>query len=216
MLDLKIENETPFLIQGNIASGEIIPNVTLRGTLGQPVPVGRITLKDVQAFLPFTTMNINEGRVDFLPDSPWIPLLDVRATAQTPDFEIQAYAFGPLNEKKLILRSEPPLPQEALVLLLTTGIAAGGPASGAGFGEAAAGQGTLFLLRSFARQLDLPGVDTDALLNRVQVQAVPSRSLGERATMRAKLRLTDNLDLVTERDGNGFFNAGATYTWRFQ
>lgn len=215
-LDLKIENGTPFLIQGNIASGEIIPNVNLRGTLGQPVPVGRITLKDVQAFLPFTTMNIPEGRVDFLPDSPWIPLLDVRGTAQTPDFEVQAYAFGPLNEKKLILRSEPPLPQEALVLLLTTGIATTGTTSGAGLGEAAAGQGGLFLLRSFARQLDLPGVDTDALMNRLQIQAIPPRALGEQTTMRGKLRLFDNFDLVTERDGYGFFNAGATYTWRFQ
>lgn len=215
-LDLKIKNETPFLIQGNIAAGEIIPDVSLRGTLGQPVPVGRITLKDVQAFLPFTTMNIPEGHVDFLPDSPWIPLLDVRGTAQTPGFEVQAYAFGPLNEKKLILRSEPPLPQEALVLLLTTGIATDGQSSGLGLGEAAAGQGGLFLLRSFARQLDLPGVDTDALMNRLQIQAIPPRSLGERTTMRGSFRLFENFDLMTERDGYGFFNAGATYTWRFR
>jgi hypothetical protein len=215
-LNLKIENETPFLIRGNIASGEIIPNVTITGTPDQPVPVGRVTLKDVQAFLPFTTMNIPDGRIDFLPDSPWIPMLDVRGSAQTPDFEVHAFAFGPLNEKKLILRSDPPLPQEALVLLLTTGIASGGRTSGAGFGEAAAGQGALFLLRSFARQHDLPGVDTDALMNRLQVQAIPPRSLGERTTMRGKLRLIDNLDLVTERDGYGFFNAGASYIWRFR
>lgn len=215
-LNLKIENESPFLIQGNIASGEIEPNLTLRGTVGQPVPVGRISLKDVQAFLPFTTMNIHEGRIDFLPDSPWIPLLDVRGTAQTPDFEVQAYAFGPLNEKKLILRSEPPLPQESLVLLLTTGIAPGGNTMGAGFGEAAAGQGGLFLLRSFARQLDIPGFDADALVNRLQLQTIPPRSLGERTTVRGKLRLTDSFDLVTERDGYGFFNAGVSYTWRFR
>lgn len=215
-LDVKVENESPFLIKGNIASGEIIPNISLKGTLGEPVPVGRISLKDVQAFLPFTTMDIPDGRVDFLPDSPWIPLLDVRGTARTPDYEINAYAFGPLNEKKLILRSEPPLPQEAIILLLTTGIASEGRISGPGLGEAAAGQGALFLLRSFARQLDLPGFDTDAFLNRLQVQAVPARVLGEQATVRGKFRLFENLDLVTERDGYGFFNAGATYTWQFR
>ena len=215
-LDVKVDNETPFLIRGNIASGEIIPDIHLRGTLGAPVPVGRISLKDVQAFLPFTTMTIPDGRMDFLPDSPWIPFLDVRGMARTPDFEIHAYALGPLSEKKLILRSEPPLPQEAILLLLTTGIASDGRISGPGFGEAAAGQGALLLLRSFARQLDVPGLDTDAILNRLQVQSVPARALGERATMRGKFRLFDNVDLVTERDGYGFFNAGATYTWRFQ
>lgn len=215
-LELKIENETPFLIHGNIASGEIIPEVTLRGTLGQPVPVGRVVLKDVQAFLPFTTMTVPEGRVDFLPDSPWIPLLDIRGTARTPDYEIEAYAFGPLNEKKLILRSEPPLSQESLILLLTTGIASTGRGSGAGLGEAAAGQGALFLLRSFARQLDVPGLDADAILNRFQVQSTPPRSLGDQTSVTGKFRLMDNVDLVSERDSHGFFNLGASYTWRFQ
>ncbi len=213
-LDVKIRNESPFRIRGNIAEGEIIPDLTLTGTLGNPVPIGRVTLRNVQAFLPFTTLLIPDGRVDFLPDDPWVPLLDVRGTASTPDYEIQAYAFGPLDEKKLILRSEPPLPQEAIIVLLTTGIA--GSTQGAGFGEAAAGQGGLFLLRSFARQLDLPGVDTDALLNRVQVQAIAPRGLGERASMRGRLRLTKSFDLVTERDGYGFFNAGVTYSWRFR
>jgi len=213
-VNVKVENETPFLIRGNIAEGQIIPAVSLTGTLGNPVPIGRITLRDVQAFLPFTTLTIPDGRIDFLPDAPWVPMLDVRGSANTPDYQINAYAFGPLDEKKLILRSEPPLPQEALVVLLTTGIA--GSMQGAGFGEAAAGQGGLFLLRSFARQFDLPGIDTDALLNRVQVQAIAPRALGERTTMRGRFRLVDELDLISERDGYGFFNAGATYTWRFQ
>lgn len=213
-VNVKVENETPFLIRGNIAEGQIIPDLTLTGTLGSPLPTGRVTLRDVQAFLPFTTLTIPDGRIDFLPDAPWVPMLDVRGSASTPDYQINAYAFGPLDEKKLILRSEPPLPQEALVMLLTTGIA--GSTQGAGFGEAAAGQGGLFLLRSFARQLDVPGLDTDALLNRVQVQAIAPRTLGERTTMRGRFRLVNDFDLISERDGYGFFNAGVTYTWRFQ
>ncbi|MFA7234135.1 MAG: translocation/assembly module TamB domain-containing protein [Terrimicrobiaceae bacterium] len=208
-LDLKIENETPFLIQGHIAPGEIIPHVRLEGTLGQPVPVGRVILRDVQAFLPSTTINIPDGRVDFLPDSPWIPLLDVRGTAQTPDFEVQAYAFGPLNERKLILRSEPQLPQESIILLLMTEIAAEDRASGPGFWEPAAGQG--MFLRSFSRPLALPGA-----LSPLQIQAMLPRPPGERAPMPGRLRLMDHWDLMTEREEYGFFNVGATYTWRFR
>jgi autotransporter translocation and assembly factor TamB len=197
-LDVKVANETPFLIRGNIAEGEIIPSVTLTGTLGRPVPVGRVTLKDVQAFLPFTTVTIPDGRVDFLPDAPWVPFLDVRGSAQTPDYKIEACAFGPLDQNKLILRSEPPLPQESLVLLLTTGIA--GPTSG--FGETAEGQSSQFLLRPFARQFDIP----DA--NRIPFAAPVS--LLVRTPPRGQLRLGH------EPDGYGFFDAGVTYTWRFQ
>jgi hypothetical protein len=54
------------------------------------------------------------------------------------------------------------------------------------------------------------------MMNRLQVQTIPARSLGERATMRGKLRLSDHVDMVTERDAQGFFNLGASYTWRFQ
>ncbi len=39
-VDLSVTNETPFLIQGNIASGEIILNLKFSGTLGNPIPEG--------------------------------------------------------------------------------------------------------------------------------------------------------------------------------
>jgi len=201
-LDVKISNETPFLIRGRIADGEIIPAVTLAGTLSRPVPIGRITLKDVQAFLPFATMTIPDGRMDFLPDAPWVPLLDVRGTAQTGGYKIQAYAFGPFDQNKLILRSEPPLPQESLVLLLITGTAGPAPV----FGWAADGRSSLFLTEPFAGQLDFAGLAANC------TQASPF--LGAPPAMRVRLQLGNGP--VNDRDGYGFFHAGVTYTWRFQ
>ena len=211
-LDLKIENLTPILIPGKIGSGEIIPGISLRGTLGQPLPVGRITLKDVQVFLPDTTMDISEGRVDFLPDSPWIPLLDVRGHVRTPDLEIQAYAFGPLNEKKLILRSDPPLSQEALVLVLTGGVASPGP----GFNVAGAGREPLFPALLFARTPEWLGADVCPVLDRLLMRAVSSHLLWDRTTLPRRFRLMDNLDEVPEREDRGLFPSAATYTWRFR
>lgn len=209
-LDVKVTNETPFLIRGNIADGEILPAVSLTGTLVHPVPVGRITLKGVQAFLPFATMTIPDGRMDFFPDRPWAPMLDIRGSTKMPNYEIHAYAFGPLDEKKLILRSEPPLPQDSLVLLLTTGIAGTTPTDA--IDEAATGQGGLFLLGSFSQQFDISGLKTDALLNRAQ--AIAPLLPGERMILRGRLSLVNGL--INERDDHGFFNAGATYKWQFQ
>ncbi|MEI6033400.1 MAG: translocation/assembly module TamB domain-containing protein [Verrucomicrobiae bacterium] len=150
-LDVKVENETPFLIHGSIADGEMIPSVLLSGTLGRPIPIGRITLKDVQAILPAAMLAISDGRMDFLPDAPWVPLLDVRGIAILPGREVHAYAFGPMDQKKLILHSEPPLSQESLVHLLAAGIADEDP--GASF--AAGGPSDRFFLRPFARQFGL-------------------------------------------------------------
>lgn len=120
-LDLKVSADPPIPISGRFADGAIIPNLTLTGTPSAPVPVGRIALRDVTAFLPFMTMTIPDGRVDFFPDEPWVPVLDIRAEAVTPEGTLRAFAFGPLDERKLILRSDPPRPQDLLVRLLAEG-----------------------------------------------------------------------------------------------
>jgi len=214
-LDVSIANETSFKLMGNLATGEIVPDLRLTGTLGQPLLLGRIEVKDARAFLPFSTMTIESGHIDFIESSPWMPQLDVRASGEALDYEVQAFAFGPLNERRLILRSDPPLPQESLILLLTAGLPPG-VFAGAGFGEAAIGQSGLLLLRAFVRQFDTQKVDVDSLVNRLQISSVPPSYQGARATLRGRFRLWQGLSLMTERDGFGFYNAGATYTLRFR
>ena len=82
-------------------------------------------LKDARAFLPFTTLTISDGYLEFVEESPWIPRLDIHGTARALDYDVQLYAFGPLDEARLILRSDPSLPQESLIQLLTTGMVPG-------------------------------------------------------------------------------------------
>lgn len=214
-VDIAISNATPFKIVGNIASGEIIPDLRLVGTLGDPVPSGRVVLKDTRAYLPFSTMLIPQGEITFTPGNPWVPMLDIHATAQALDYTVQAYAYGPLNEQHLILRSEPPLPQESIVLLLTTGFAPGAYA-GAGFGEAAAGQGGLLVLRTLLRQIDAKGVDIDALVNRLQISAVPPVDPYDRAGIRGRFDIWRGISVMSERDSYGYYNAGVTYQLRFR
>lgn len=213
-LDVSVKNETPFVIQGNIASGEIAPDLTVGGSLADPRPTGVVRLKDVRAYLPFTVMTISDGTISLQPDNPRVPMLDVRATAEALEYNIQAYAFGPLDERNVLLRSDPPLSQESIILLLTTGLAPGAT-TGAGFGEAAVGQGGLLLLRAFARQFETD-VDLDSLINRLEIRSIPPPVAAGQAAMRGSFRLTDNIAVMTERDGSGFFNAGVTYSIRFR
>jgi len=214
-VDVHIVNASPFKLVGNIASGEIVPDLRITNTLGHPIPVGRVELKEARAFLPFTTLRIQEGHMDFVESSPWVPQLDVRGTAQTQDYTIQAYAYGPLNDHRLILRADPPLPQESIVLLLTTGFAPGIYA-GAGFGEAAVGQGGLLLLRAILRQFEPEGVDVDSFMNRLQVTATPPQTAGDGAGLRGRFELWRGIAAMSERDSYGYYNAGATYTFRFR
>lgn len=214
-LDLRVENETPFLMAGNIASGEIIPNLNIKGTLAQPLPLGDIMLRDVRAFLPFTTMTVHEGYIRFDETLPGIPILDVRGTAQAQEYLIQAYAHGPLPERNLVLRSDPPLPQTDIIRLLATGITPG-VTSGTRFGEVAVGQGGILLLRALTRQFNTGNFDVDSFLNRLQVRVIPPLDPTEESSIMGEFRLWDNVSVGAERDGYGYYNAGAIFTYRFR
>jgi hypothetical protein len=213
-LDVSIRNDSPFLFAGNAASGEIIPELQLTGTLGNPIPVGQIELRDARVFLPFTTMTIPDGHLDFVENRPWMPELNLRGTARALDYEVQAYAFGPLNERRLILRSEPPLPQDSLIQLLTTGMAPGVYAS-MGFGEKP-GPGGLAPLRAFGGKLDLQGVGADSAVSGLQTGTAPPPYPGARATLRGRFELWRGLSLMNEGDGLGLTNDRASFSLRLR
>jgi len=215
-LQVEVNDETPFLMSGNIAQGNIVPDIRIGGSLGNPVPKGTIMLRNIQAFLPFTTMDISEGAIYFTEQQPLMPILDVRGVAEAQGYEVTAYAFGPLSERKMVLRADPPLAQESIVLLLTTGLVPSGNLMGTGFGQAAIGQSGILLLRAIARQFDLQGARMDSVVNRLQLVVVPPDDPRSRAGLRSDFRLGRGFSATAERDGLGFYNAGVTYTYRFQ
>ena len=49
----------PFLIRGNLATGEITGSIRVGGTLGTPAPNGAVTIKDFRAALPFSTLVVS-------------------------------------------------------------------------------------------------------------------------------------------------------------
>lgn len=188
-------NETPFLFAGSAATGEIVPDLRLTGTLARPIPVGQIKLKNARAFLPFTTVTIPEGHLEFGEGSPWIPLLNIHGTARALDYQVQAYAFGPFDERRLILRADPPLPQESLIQLLTTGMAPGVYSAAGVNGPSASG---LVPSRAFGRKLS--GSAIDSALSALPFNPAPSAYPAGRATLHGRFELWRGLSLMHEGD----------------
>ncbi len=214
-LNVSIRNGMPFLLMGNLATGEITPDLRVLGTLGAPYLDGVVTINNLQAYLPASTLVIPEGRITFSQQFPFMPIMDVRARSEVSGYNIQIYAYGPLVESNLAIRSDPPLSQENLIFLITTGLTPAGM-SGSGLGEAAAGQGGIILLRSIARQFEPLGINLNDFVNRLSVRVIPPLDSSEASSLVSELRLTDRFSLTTGRDGNGFYNAGLRYTIRLK
>lgn len=214
-LDIRLRNGTPFLLVGNIATGEISPDLTFSGTFGDPTVAGVIRLQNLQAYLPASDLIVPDGQISFTADNPFMPIMDVRGYADVGGIRVQAFAYGPLSNANFAMRSDPPLSQENLILLVTTGVAPVGM-SGAGLGVVAAGQGSILLLRSFARQMEPFGLNIGAFVNRLGVSIVPPANTTEGTAISAEFRITNQFSLIAGTDGYGFFNSGLQYTIRFR
>ena len=99
LLDVKIDGESGVKVLGGRFSAFLMPDLRLLGTSGQPLPVGRISLVNLDASGFF----IDSGALYFLPDQPWNPFLLVEAEGWFANQSIRAFAFGPLSECKWIL-----------------------------------------------------------------------------------------------------------------
>lgn len=214
-IDVRLKNQSPFLLVGNLATGDISPDLTFTGTFGNPTVFGVINLQNLQAYLPASDLIVPNGRISFTAENPFMPIMDVRGYAEVSGIRVQAVAYGPLSDANFAMRSDPPLSQENLILLVTTGVAPVGM-SGAGLGVVAAGQGSILLLRSFALQLEPFGINIGSFVNRIGVSVIPPLDNTEGTSIAAEFRVNDQFSLIAGTDGFGFFNAGLQYTLRFK
>jgi hypothetical protein len=86
-------------LRGGQFRASLLPDLQLEGTTGQPVPVGQIQMRNLEAGGFF----IDSGALFFFPDQPWNPFLLIEGAGWFANQSIHAFAFGPLNECKWIL-----------------------------------------------------------------------------------------------------------------
>ncbi len=120
-VNLVVKTIDPILIRGNIGSGNVEVGMRIEGTLGNPQPNGKVRINELQASLPFTTLEVQQGELVFTPQTGFDPLLEIRAIAEPRPYRVSAFAYGQLSDPELVLTSQPPLPENEIMTLLATG-----------------------------------------------------------------------------------------------
>lgn len=121
VLAVKVKTDNPFLIRGNLATGVVLLDVDLGGTLGKPAPRGKSILHDVSAKLPFSTLEIADGEVVFRPEAPFDPALNIRGRSVVRPYEVNLFIYGSVSDPKVLTTSNPPLPETEIMTLIATG-----------------------------------------------------------------------------------------------
>ncbi|BCX50123.1 translocation/assembly module TamB [Haloferula helveola] len=120
-LDVSLKTGSPFLIRGNLANGEVYVDARIGGAVGTPRPSGEIKLREIEAKLPFSTLEIDAGKITLRPDHPFDPVLDIRGTSRIRPYDVTIYIYGPVSDPNIQPTSSPPLAETEVMTLIATG-----------------------------------------------------------------------------------------------
>ena len=121
-LDLKLSASAALLLGRDSTKGLVAPDLYLQGTLSEPLLLGTMEVERLHASFPSRAEVILGGRIHYTATKPWVPILDLVGGGAAGAFDLRVGAFGPLDERRLLVSSRPALAPEQLLVMLTTGV----------------------------------------------------------------------------------------------
>jgi len=121
ILDVRVKTKEDFLIKGNIAKGRVTADIAVKGTVAKPKPLGKATIVNAEASLPFSQLYVKNGLITFTPETGLDPRLNVKAISRIGSNDVELTVYGRASNPKHLLSSSPPLPENEIVFLLATG-----------------------------------------------------------------------------------------------
>jgi autotransporter translocation and assembly factor TamB len=212
--DVAIKTKDPVLIRGNLATGGAVSDLHLTGTGSRPQLQGLVRLDKVEATLPFSRLEIAYGFLYFNPDDPLNPKIDLHGTSVIQDYTIHVYIYGTSLAPEAVFNSEPPLPQEEIISLLSTGTTR---EQLAGNNNVLAGRAAMLLVQQIYRKVFKKGqaTQTNSIFDRLQldVGAVDPRTGQQQAT--ARFKINDQFVVVGDLGVGGDYKGMLKYLIRF-
>ncbi|MDA7893045.1 translocation/assembly module TamB, partial [Akkermansiaceae bacterium] len=207
----------PVLIRGNLIDGQIIgQNLKLRGTIGSPTTSGILFTENLVADLPFSKLEVQSGSITLRSDSPANPYLDLKGSSKVSSYLVQVYVSGTVQNPKLVLTSDPPLPESEIMVLLATGSVSAQLANQ----EVASQKALQYLFETLRRR---NGEKDKSVLQRFLKNSGQIKlSLGEtnqysgQNFSSATLNLDDRWDFTTQIDEQGQTRAFLVFSVRFK
>jgi hypothetical protein len=218
---IRTRGDDPFRVRGNLANGRVALGLQLGGTGAAPWLEGVATIEQFTGSLPFSTLTIENGRVLFSRQAPFVPTLEIQAESTVRNYAVGASIYGTVNEPKVVLTSEPPLPHADIVSLLATGTTT---SELSGSADVLASRAAILAVQSLWRRLFRRGAPPEMdsknaaqdFLDRFEMElgAVDEKTGAREAITR--FRINDQTYIVGELDMEGRYTGSVKYLLRFR
>ena len=218
-VSVRTRPEDPFIVRGNLARGKVTVDVRLAGTGKNPYLVGAATIDQFSATLPLSTLTTRRGLVTFSEDAPFEPRVEIEAESKIRQYTVIIRVDGPASKPRLELESEPPLPQQEILSLLSTGSLSGEIGAN---NTAMATRAAVLVVKGWYKKVfkkDFPlggNEEGDSLMDRFEVDfgAVDPKTGRNETT--AQLRVTERLYFIGDLELGGGFSGRVKYLFRFR
>jgi autotransporter translocation and assembly factor TamB len=213
--DIKVQTDGPFLVQSNLARGQITVDLQIGGTGLQPSVTGFVRVDQLTASLPFSHMDISNGYVDFSPGgNPLNPSFNINGVSMIRDYEVRMRVFGDVSNFQILFDSSPPLPQGDIATLLATGSTTTEFVQNPSL---LAGRASFILAQQVLSKVFKikPNAQQQSFLERLQVDIIPGDRPGTQ-DISARFSLANNWQLIGEFGQEGNVSGRLRYLIRFR
>ena len=239
-LNIRIYGSRQIMVKNNLVRAPLSADLTIRGTLANPIPLGRVETASGKVYFRNTEFTIEHASVIFSDPNRIDPSMDVTASTTIRGYEINISMAGALDHMTLAFSSQPYLEQMDILSLLTTGNLSGSSSPGIE-GGVGASEASSFITGQFEdvitkRLKSITGFDrfqiepyvssTGTVTPRITVS---KRLLGDRLfviysapigtedqIMRLEYAVTPSVSLIGSRDDTGDIGGDIKYQFRFR
>lgn len=210
LLNIKLSGEN-LSVDNNMARATLLLDAYLRGSVAQPVLLGRVEAMHGLAFFRGNEFRIQRANLDFADPAKNRPYFSVLASSRVSNYQVRLHLDGYLDQFSLALSSDPPLSENDIFSLLAFGqTGQGGKETSATLG---AGGATSFLAGQLQSTIE-ERIRTVTGIDRIVVEPVVSRTTGTMTPrVSAQKRLLDDKLVVTYSAAAG---TGEEQVWKLE
>ncbi len=120
-MDVRVSTSPTVSVESRDLSAVASIDLSLRGTLADPIVFGNVHIQSGQAVLRQTNYKLSHGDVILANPLHTEPVLDLEATTRIQQYDLVLRITGPADNPNISYRSDPPLSTPAILALLAFG-----------------------------------------------------------------------------------------------
>ncbi|MEM6915814.1 MAG: translocation/assembly module TamB domain-containing protein, partial [Verrucomicrobiota bacterium] len=216
--DVRLFTKTPFQVRSNLVESDLVADLKVSGKLAAPVPRGFVAIDEGDLSLPFSSIDVEVGRIEFDEKTGFNGAINLKAKAKADKYRINVYLYNQILDPQYVLTSVPPMPSEDLLTLLVTGTTRSDLVGG-DTGSLAASKAATLLLKNFQKasaKADSEPTLLDNLRERTELEIGGVNPETGAESIGGRIRLWKQLFFVGDVDSENDYRALLKYVFRFQ